>query len=78
MTRKLTIPQLIMMERLHQKEYTLSGKLRKLPRTLAQNSHLGIPQQHIEFMRQCRWNSGGSDKLRRLISQIRLPQNNTI
>lgn len=71
MTSKLTIPQLIMLEKLHQKQYTLSGKLRRLPRTLAEDRRLGIPEQHREYMHECRWGSIHSPKLRQLLKQIR-------
>jgi hypothetical protein len=79
MTRKLSIPQLITIETLHRKEYTLSGTVRKLPRTLAEDLNLGIPPTHRKFMQQCRWQDrGGSEKLRQLLNRIPKPQKSAI
>lgn len=65
--KRLTIDQLVMLERLHGKEYTLNGTVRKMRRTLAEDRRLGIPQEHREYLHQRRWGPIRSTKLRQLL-----------
>ena len=66
--KKLTIEQLIMLERLTGRQHTLQGRPRIRPRTWRENQILGIPQDHAIFLRQLR--HPVSKKLRFLLEQM--------
>lgn len=50
MTKKLNAEQLIAMERLAGREYTLAGTPRKKPRSDKENQKLGIDDDHITHL----------------------------
>ena len=52
MSKKLTINQLMALERLTSKEYTLIGTPRKNPRVRWESEKLGIPHDHYIAMRK--------------------------
>ena len=46
MSKKLTIDQLMALERLTGKEYTLTGTPRKIPRSIYDSHYIGITREH--------------------------------
>jgi len=69
MSKRLTIDQLIMMEKLTGKEHTITGVVRKKPRTRVQSAALNIPQSHHNEMKELKLNLTGikSQKLKDLL-----------
>lgn len=49
MAKRLTIEQLVAMERLSGKQYTFAGTIRKRFRGRAESKKLGLPTDHIDW-----------------------------
>lgn len=69
--KRLTLDQLLTLEKLTNKEYYLNGSPRIRPRTDIENTKLNIPQEHCELMSE----GVKSYKLKKLLYKIKSKSN---
>jgi hypothetical protein len=61
--KRLTLEQLVMLERLTEHQHTMTGQRRRRDRTLREDHALGIPRDHQVYMAQRTQRLIASDKL---------------
>lgn len=68
--KRLTLEQLIMLERMTEQQHTVTGQRRKRDRSWLQDQALGVPRDHQLWMAQRTVRRIGSDKLLELLNYL--------
>jgi predicted nucleotidyltransferase len=68
--KRLTLEQLVMLERLTEQQHTVTGQRRKRDRSRLQDQALGIPREHQLWMAQRTVRRIGSSKLLDLLNYL--------